>query len=97
MLPNKIKISKEKNLIIEWENNTKISLSLEKLRKFCPCATCIAEREKQSINYIPILQENQIKVSKLEIVGSYAIKITWLDGHDTGIYEFPFLINLVND
>lgn len=97
MLPNKIKVGKEKNLIIEWENNTNISLSLEKLRKFCPCATCIAEREKQSVNYIPILHESQIKTSKIEIIGNYAIKITWQDGHDTGIYEFPFLINLANE
>ena len=97
MLPIKIKVRKDKKLFIEWDNNNRIYISLEKLRRFCPCATCIAERENQSINYIPILNESQVKVSKIEIIGSYAINITWHDGHNTGIYEFPFLINLANE
>ncbi|MGB5849681.1 MAG: gamma-butyrobetaine hydroxylase-like domain-containing protein [Ignavibacteriaceae bacterium] len=36
-------------------------------------------------------------VSGIEAVGSYAIQINWQDGHNTGIYEYPFLKNLAAD
>ena len=47
--------------------------------------------KEQSKTYIPIFNQNQIAISNLKIVGNYAISISWKDGHDTGIYEFPFL------
>lgn len=92
--PVKIKIENNSKLSILWDNGETSNLELRTLRKFCPCATCLAEREKQSSNYIPIFTENQITVSSIDQVGKYAIQIHWKDGHNTGIYEYPFLRNL---
>lgn len=91
MKPVKIKVSDKKNLFILWDDKTESVIALNKLRKLCPCATCLAEREKQSKLYIPILNENQVRVSEIIQVGSYAINLTWKDGHNTGIYEYTFL------
>ena len=94
MIPAKIKIRENKYLFILWDDNSESKIELKKLREFCPCATCLASREKQSIKFIPIFNENQIKVSGINLVGSYALSISWKDGHNTGIYEYSFLKNL---
>ncbi|HMN48260.1 MAG TPA: DUF971 domain-containing protein [Ignavibacteriaceae bacterium] len=94
MHPAKIKLVGKKNLLILWDDGQQDLLDLKMLRKLCPCATCLAEREKQNKMYIPIFTENQITVKSINQVGKYAVQITWNDGHSTGIYEYPFLRNL---
>ncbi|MCS7052564.1 MAG: DUF971 domain-containing protein [Ignavibacterium sp.] len=92
LFPKQIKLSESKDrLFISWNDNTNQVITLLKLRKLCPCATCLAEKENQSPTYIPLYSENQIKISSINQVGSYAITIVWQDGHNTGIYEFPYL------
>ncbi len=97
MQPEKIKILENKYLWIKWSDDTESKISLQKMRTMCPCATCLAERDNQSKNYIPLLLSSQITVSGIEAVGSYEIQIIWQDGHNTGIYEYPFLKNLAAD
>jgi DUF971 family protein len=94
MNPVKIKLLDKKNLLINWDDNREDVLNLKTLRKLCPCATCLAEREKQHNLYIPIFAENQINVQSINQVGNYAISISWQDGHNTGIYEYTFLRKL---
>lgn len=97
MRPVQIKVGNNNHLLIKWDDESESSIGLEKLRKLCPCATCIAERENQSKSYIPLFMENQFKVVSINQVGSYAISIAWKDGHNTGIYEYPFLKKLADD
>ena len=97
MQPVQIKVGSNNHLLIKWDDKSESSIGLEKLRKLCPCATCIAERENQSKTYIPLLMENQFKVGSINQVCSYAISIAWKDGHNTGIYEYPFLKKLADD
>jgi len=94
MQPIKIKILDGKYLQVIWSDETESKIGLQKLRELCPCATCLSERENQSKSYIPLIQKNQITVAGLEVVGSYAVKINWRDGHNTGICEYTFLKNL---
>jgi len=91
MLPVKIKLSGQKDLKIRWDDGSESIIEIKKLRKFCPCATCVSELEEQDKFYIPIVSEDQTKIKSIEQVGSYAIGITWMDGHNTGIYEYSFL------
>ena len=93
MIPVKIKVIDKKELQIVWDNGSEDLLNLRQLRKLCPCATCFAERVKQSKMYIPLFAENQITVKSIIQVGNYAIQINWNDGHNTGIYEYVFLKN----
>jgi DUF971 family protein len=93
MYPRKIKLIENKYLKVDWDDGKENKLDLKVLRKQCPCATCMAERDKQGKNYIPLFAENQVKVKSINQVGNYAIQITWNDGHNTGIYEYQFLKN----
>ena len=92
--PVKINLSADKNLLIEWNNNSNSSFDLTMLRRFCPCAICLADREKHGKNYIPIFGKDQVTIESIKPVGNYAIALKWKDGHDTGIYEYLFLMNL---
>ncbi len=94
MRPVSIKVLENKFLLIKWNDQTQTNIKLETLRKFCPCATCIRERDDRGKSYIPIYNPTQSQVANIEVIGSYAIQIRWKDGHDTGIYEYPFLKNL---
>jgi DUF971 family protein len=93
MSPVKIRAG-QKNLSIKWDDGSESIIDIKKLRRFCPCATCQTERNEEGKYYIPIINEEQNKIKSIYPVGSYAIGITWMDGHNTGIYEYRFLKEL---
>jgi DUF971 family protein len=89
--PVKIRVQKNSDLLIKWGDGTESSIPSEVLRRLCPCASCKIERESQSENYIPLFDRSQITISSVKPVGSYAIAVSWKDGHSTGIYEYAYL------
>ena len=38
--------------------------------------------------------KRNVKISRLEPVGSYAVRIVFDDGHSTGLYTWPYLLKL---
>ena len=38
--------------------------------------------------------KRDVAIAKLEPVGSYAVKITFSDGHNTGLFTWPYLLKL---
>ena len=65
MNPIKIKLIEKKELLIIWDDKNESVLELRELRKRCPCATCLAERDKQSKMYIPLFAENQVTIKSI--------------------------------
>jgi DUF971 family protein len=59
------------------------------LRGFCPCAMC--QGHQGPIRYVP---GGSTELMDLGEVGDYALRLTWADGHSTGIYTFRFLRDL---
>ena len=97
MQPLRLKVIDDIILYVQWDDKTESTLSLHKMRVMCPCATCVTSRLNQSDSYIPILLSNQLAVQGIEIMGNYAFKIKWKDGHNTGIYEYSLLNRYVID
>lgn len=62
------------------------------LRLACPCAGCIEEMTGRPL-LDPATVPDDIGVQTLELVGAYALKIRWGDGHSTGIYTFSALLD----
>jgi len=91
MFPSEIKVKEKKYLFIKWNDGSETQIKLANLRMNCPCAVCTTERENQSSKYIPIYSDLQLKIRNIEVVGSYALGITWADNHNTGIYDFSYL------
>jgi DUF971 family protein len=94
MSPLKIQVKDKKYLYIQWDDNSESRILLSVLRKNCPCANCIADRHNYTEGYIPLLSEAHLTLVKIEPIGSYAIRLYWKDGHDTGIYDYEFLKEL---
>ena len=89
MQPLKIYKSADRELTVEWDDRHFGMHKYETLRELCPCAFCKYEREKEKQNQKK--DNKDYNIVNIEQVGSYAIKITWADGHDTGIYSFEYL------
>lgn len=49
------------------------------------------ERLNKPNTYIPLYSSVQLSVKNIEIIGNYALRLTWQDGHDAGIYTFDKL------
>ena len=97
MNPLKIKVEKKTHLKITWEDSSETVLSLKYLRNECPCAICKGETILLR-SYRPpapvTVTEEMFEINKIDIVGGYAIQITWRDGHNTGIYSWDYLKDL---
>ena len=81
-------------LAIKWEDGTESFVSLEKLRRACPCAGCQGEGDLMGRRHIPEqkpLQAGAFMLRGLARVGSYALQPQWQDGHATGLYTFEYL------
>jgi DUF971 family protein len=95
--PEHIAISKSTGIKIDWKDGHHSDYSLEYLRDECPCATCTGAHgtEPKKTTYsnpgpFPMYKE-KLKMSSVEPVGRYAVRIFWNDGHSTGIYSFSHL------
>jgi len=97
MQPIKISIKDKKNLLIEWDDKSESLIPVRTLRYYCPCAECKKDREERSDSYIPIFGDDQITITNIEMIGNYAVKFSWEDGHNTGMYEYDYLVKLANN
>ena len=92
-VPTTIKLAgAEDTVSIAWSDGHLSSYPYGYLRSKCPCATC-AENGPPSSPF-PILGRRPLKPERAELVGRYALRIYWSDGHSTGIYSFDFLRSL---
>ena len=76
---------------IDWADGHKGVYPHEVLRGYCPCAGC--QGHSGEIRFIAS-RDDQQEIEDFETVGGYALAIKWFDGHNTGIYSFPFLRRL---
>ena len=82
----------DRTLVIEWRDGHVTRYDWEALRRLCPCALCAGEMGAPgTMNAGTILMASQTFLESLEQVGSYAVRLHWEDGHNTGIYTFDGL------
>ncbi|MGA2297134.1 MAG: DUF971 domain-containing protein [FCB group bacterium] len=78
-------------LSAEWADGFKSTISLEKFRDECPCAQCKEDKVKEKKFAFPLLKtfvQGKYEIKELKLIGNYALKAVWGDGHDTGIYDW---------
>ena len=78
-----------------WGDGRRSDYDWEYLRWRCPCATCSGEGEfAGELQGRTQLGADETEMVDLELVGRYAVKPTWRNGHDTGIFTFRNLRGL---
>ncbi len=84
-------------LIIDWSDGAHCEYPLPGLRFICPCASCRGGHENMGLPIDPAdLHKSppppaSSEVVDAQIVGHYALQITWADGHNAGIYPWTML------
>lgn len=84
----------EAELAIRWDDGSESFIAFETLRKFCPCASCMGEKDIFGTTYKPPERPyaaNAFQLTRLAPVGGYGIQPAWADGHGTGIYSWEYL------
>jgi DUF971 family protein len=86
-------------LLVDWDDGHRSVYAWLHLRKNCPCAGCRDERERPAdpfriLSATELAPRPALEPTRMEPVGHYAYKITWNDGHDTGIYTLEHLREL---
>jgi DUF971 family protein len=81
-----------RRLEISWADGHESAYDYEFLRWRCPCAVCAGEMGRPGVLATTTeLRPEQYTLATIEQVGHYAIRPTWADGHDAGIYAFDRL------
>ncbi|HCJ28839.1 MAG TPA: 1-(5-phosphoribosyl)-5-((5-phosphoribosylamino)methylideneamino)imidazole-4-carboxamide isomerase [Pseudomonas sp.] len=92
-IPTQIKLRKtSKMLELEYGADERYSLPAEFLRVHSPSAEVQGHGN-------PILQTGKINVALegIEPAGQYALKLTFSDGHDSGLYTWDYLYQLATN
>ena len=95
--PIAIDLKKDKGLTVQWADGATSYYSIAYLRKMSPSAEMKQLREEQAKNPLAILPASAMRASgpiaaeTAELVGNYALRIRFSDGHDTGIYSWQYL------
>ena len=97
--PLDIDLDRTRDVRIRWADGHRSVIPLTALRKACPCAECRGRRRRPSEGALPVVQpevdeQAMVEVERAELVGNYALGLTWRDGHSTGIYDFALLRSL---
>src|SRR5262245_23931303 len=85
----------EQALKIRWHDGLEAKLPLVELRAQCMCARCVDEITGQRIVDIEGI-DPAIAIDAMQLVGNYALKIRWSDGHETGLSTWARLRTLCN-
>ena len=91
-IPSLIKFhSKSQMLELAWEGQASHQVSAEMLRVLSPSAEV---RGHGVGNEVLQFGKKDVRILKLEPTGNYALKITFDDGHDSGLYNWEYLKEL---
>jgi DUF971 family protein len=91
-IPTEITLHKKSRMLeLGFEDGTRYQLPAEYLRVYSPSAEVRGHGPGQET-----LQtgKRSVEITDLEGVGNYAVKPSFSDGHDTGIYSWDLLYDL---
>ncbi|HJS46591.1 MAG TPA: DUF971 domain-containing protein [Gemmatimonadales bacterium] len=82
---------RDDGILVTWDHAGHEALFASRaLRLACPCAACVDEMTGR-----PLLEAAAVAADvrplQLSLVGAYALRVAWSDGHATGLYTFELL------
>ena len=85
---------------VAFDDGFETDVTAETLRLNCPCAGCKGEEvllhKYEPVNPMPMSKDSFI-LEKAEISGNYAIQLFWKDGHNTGLYNWQYLKDIIKN
>src|SRR5690606_33847391 len=74
---------------VGWNDDSRSRLPNSVLRGYCPCAGC--QGHGGPVTY---QAGHNDELREIELVGNYAVRLVWGDGHGAGLYTFDYLRKL---
>jgi DUF971 family protein len=90
--PKELRVSKDRKLLtVTFPDRAPMELSAELLRVASPSAEVQGHSPEQRVT---VPGKRNVAILKIEPVGNYAVRITFDDFHDTGIFTWAYLLDL---
>ncbi len=95
--PKHLDLKKDHGLTVQWDDGKTSFYPIAHLRRMSPSADARLLREQMAKNPLTVLPSSianhtgPITAVSAEMVGNYALRIVFSDGHDTGIYSWEYL------
>jgi DUF971 family protein len=90
--PTELRVSKDRRLLsVTFPNHRPFELPAELLRVLSPSAEVQGHSPEQRVT---VPGKRNVAIAKIEPVGNYAVRITFDDRHDTGIFTWHYLHEL---
>lgn len=97
--PRHLDLERSRGLDITWQDGSTSFLPVKYLRRMSPSAEAKTMRDELQANPLTVIpggDGEQLVAEELELVGSYAVRIRFSDGHDTGLYTWSYLRTLAS-
>ncbi|BAQ16288.1 gamma-butyrobetaine hydroxylase-like domain-containing protein [Methyloceanibacter caenitepidi] len=90
--PTELKLDKDKRVLtVSFDDGARFALPAELLRVLSPSAEVQGHSPEQRVT---VPGKQNVRIVQLEPVGTYAVRITFDDGHNTGLYMWDYLRDL---
>jgi DUF971 family protein len=90
--PKELRVSKDRRMLtVTFPNHAPFELSAELLRVLSPSAEVQGHSPEQRLT---VPGKRNVAILKIEPIGNYAVRITFDDRHDTGIFTWNYLHTL---
>ncbi|MFV2092287.1 MAG: gamma-butyrobetaine hydroxylase-like domain-containing protein [Hyphomicrobiales bacterium] len=90
--PSEIRLSASRDaLTVRFDNDDSFDLTAEYLRVESPSADVRGHHPDQAVTEFG---KRLVKITAVEPVGNYAVRLVFDDGHDTGLYAWSYLHKL---
>lgn len=93
--PKELRVSKDRKLLtVTFPDHRPSELPAELLRVLSPSAEVQGHSPEQRVT---VPGKKEVTILKIEPVGNYAVRITFDDFHDTGIFTWNYLHTLSHE
>lgn len=94
--PRHMDLKRDKALTIQWSDGRVSIYPIAYLRKLSPSAEAKELRKEMARNPLTVMpdggsQSGPLTAEGVEMVGNYAVRIRFSDGHHTGLYSWAYL------
>jgi DUF971 family protein len=92
MNPTEIRLNASRTqLLVTWENGTTSTYAAAQLRERARDAGAV----RMAMNDWAVPAAADLTITAVDPVGNYAIRLAFSDGHDRGIFPWPYLAEIV--
>ncbi|PWL17957.1 DUF971 domain-containing protein [Falsochrobactrum shanghaiense] len=90
--PTELRVSADrKQLTVAFDDGNRFELSAELLRVLSPSAEVQGHSPEQRVT---VGGKRDVEIMKMDPIGNYAVRITFDDMHDTGLFSWTYLHTL---